>query len=67
MRLACEYCDRVTEMQNLEWRNGKFVCKDKDACDAAEDAAHKVRLVEMRRRQRGGEELTDAERQELAA
>ena len=65
-QLECEYCGRSRPFSTLELRNDKLVCIDRGACDAAEEGQHKEYLAELRKRQRDGDELSDAEKGELA-
>jgi hypothetical protein len=62
----CEYCGRSVPFDELEFRHDRLVCKDTAACDAAGESQHREHLSGLRRRQREGDELTDAERAELS-
>lgn len=62
----CEYCHRRVPWSTTENRNERRVCIDKDACDAADESQHREYLAGLRKRQREGDELSDAEKAELA-
>ena len=64
-QLECEYCRTRKPYSELERRNERLVCRDRQACDAADEQQHRANIAELRRRQREGDELTEAEKQEL--
>lgn len=63
---ACAYCGSRRPDGELEVRNGRIVCVDIKACDERDAEGHRAHLAELRRRQREGDELTEAEKQEVA-
>ena len=62
---ACAYCATKRHWNQLESHKAGLVCRDAEACQAAEDKLHRAYLSALRRRQREGDELTDAEKEEL--
>ena len=71
MKATCEYCEHEGEFgEEIEVRKypdgtSLFACVDRDECDHREHAKYDRRIRELRKVQRHGEELTEAERQEL--
>jgi hypothetical protein len=63
---VCVYCATERPWSQIRAANAGLVCRDSDACQKAEDKLHRAHLSALRRRQREGDELTDAEKQELA-
>lgn len=64
---TCDYCGARMPTEDLEPRpRGGLRCRDGEACDERDAQRHRQRVAELRRQQRAGEELTEAERQELA-
>lgn len=64
--MTCDYCKRERPLSEMTRRGDVWMCCDGTACENAEQAAWDARLVELRALRRAGEELTDAERGELA-
>lgn len=64
-KLECEYCGRLLPFEELEERHEKLVCKDIKACDRASIAGEEAEESELRKRQREGDELTEAEKKRL--
>lgn len=65
---ACEYCGLQGELgEALEVRHDRIACRDTGACDDREARTYSAYLADLRRRQRDGDELTEAEQMDLAA
>ena len=67
MELPCDYCARERPLGLLDTRKGELVCKDEFDCGAAEERGGGAYVANLRRRQREGDELTDAEAADLRA
>lgn len=63
---TCEYCGSGRPVGELELRNDRIVCIDTKACDERDHQRHRDTLADLRRRQRAGDELTEAEKLDLA-
>lgn len=66
--LTCDYCGLEGGEDELEPRprGAGFRCRDAAACDVRDAQRHGTYIDSLRARQREGDDLTDAEKRELA-
>lgn len=66
--VTCGYCGHEgTTPGEMKFSGAKtgFVCANAKACDAREAEQHRAHIADLRRQQRAGDELTEAEKHEL--
>lgn len=66
--MKCYYCEAQRDLSELEVREtiDELVCIDVEACDAESDKSFRAMLASYRKRLCEGDQLTDAEKRELA-